>query len=76
MSALVWLIPALPLAGFVALVVGGRRLGDPWAGWLATAAVVGFLWKARPEALARFARWIWPACLVLIGALLLLYREA
>jgi NADH-quinone oxidoreductase subunit L len=41
MSALVWLIPALPLAGFVALVVGGRRLGDPWAGWLATAAVGG-----------------------------------
>ncbi|MBP6729654.1 MAG: NADH-quinone oxidoreductase subunit L, partial [Microthrixaceae bacterium] len=41
MSALVWLIPALPLAGFVALVVGGRRLGDPWAGWLATSAVGG-----------------------------------
>ena len=32
-----WLIPALPLAGFVVLLVFGRRLGDPWAGWLATA---------------------------------------
>jgi NADH-quinone oxidoreductase subunit L len=32
-----WLIPALPLAGFVLLLVFGRRLGDPWAGWLATA---------------------------------------
>jgi NADH-quinone oxidoreductase subunit L len=32
-----WLIPALPLTGFVLLLVLGRRLGDPWAGWLATA---------------------------------------
>ena len=32
-----WLIPALPLTGFVVLLVFGRRLGDPWAGWLATA---------------------------------------
>jgi NADH-quinone oxidoreductase subunit L len=36
-----WLIPALPLAGFLALVVGGKRLGDPGAGWLATAATGG-----------------------------------
>jgi len=35
---LVWLIPALPLAGFVVLLVLGRRLGEPAAGWLATAA--------------------------------------
>jgi NADH-quinone oxidoreductase subunit L len=33
------LIPALPLAGFVVLVLFGRRLGDPNAGWLATAMV-------------------------------------
>ena len=33
----VWLIPALPLAGFLILLVAGRRLGDPLAGWLATA---------------------------------------
>ncbi|MGI9034151.1 MAG: NADH-quinone oxidoreductase subunit L [Acidimicrobiales bacterium] len=37
----VWLIPTLPLAGFVVLVVAGRRLGDPRAGWLATALVSG-----------------------------------
>jgi len=38
---LTWLIPALPLAGFVVLLVAGRRLGEPLAGWLATAAVGG-----------------------------------
>ena len=36
MLELVWLIPALPLAGFLLLVVGGRKLGEPLAGWLAT----------------------------------------
>ncbi|MDN3564771.1 copper resistance D family protein [Paeniroseomonas aquatica] len=29
-----------------------------------------------PEALARVARWLWPLCLVMIGLLLLLYRES
>ncbi|HZD65581.1 MAG TPA: NADH-quinone oxidoreductase subunit L, partial [Acidimicrobiales bacterium] len=29
----------LPLAGFFALLIGGRRLGNPKAGWLATGAV-------------------------------------
>jgi NADH-quinone oxidoreductase subunit L len=38
---LVWLIPALPLAGFLTLVLLGRRLGEPAAGWLATLAVGG-----------------------------------
>jgi NADH-quinone oxidoreductase subunit L len=38
---LVWLIPALPLAGFLLLLVLGRRLGEPAAGWLATAACGG-----------------------------------
>ena len=37
----VWLIPALPLAGFLILLATGRRLGDPRAGWLATAMMVG-----------------------------------
>jgi NADH-quinone oxidoreductase subunit L len=32
----VWLIPALPLAGFVLILLFGRRLGDPKAGYLAT----------------------------------------
>jgi NADH-quinone oxidoreductase subunit L len=38
---LIWLIPALPLAGFAFLMVFGRRLGEPVAGWIATAAVGG-----------------------------------
>jgi NADH-quinone oxidoreductase subunit L len=38
---LVWLIPALPLAGAVVLLAAGRRLGEPLAGWIATAACAG-----------------------------------
>ena len=38
---LVWLIPALPLFGFLTLIVAGRKLGEPWAGWFATAMVTG-----------------------------------
>lgn len=41
MQDLIWLIPALPLAGFALLVFAGRRLGEPLAGWIATAAVGG-----------------------------------
>jgi NADH-quinone oxidoreductase subunit L len=37
----VWLIPALPLAGFLILLATGRRLGDPKAGYLATAMIAG-----------------------------------
>ena len=36
MLDLVWLIPALPLAGFLVILVLGRRLGEPRAGYLAT----------------------------------------
>ena len=39
-STLVWLIPAFPLFGFLVLVVFGRRLGDPKAGYFATAMMV------------------------------------
>src|SRR5918993_874668 len=39
MSDLVWLIPALPLAGFVLILLFGRRLGEPKAGYLATAMI-------------------------------------
>ncbi|MFN2606851.1 MAG: NADH-quinone oxidoreductase subunit L [Acidimicrobiales bacterium] len=35
----VWLVPALPLAGFLVLLTTGRRLGDPRAGWVATAMI-------------------------------------
>jgi NADH-quinone oxidoreductase subunit L len=34
-----YLIPAFPLAGFLILVVAGKRLGEPLAGWLATSAI-------------------------------------
>ncbi len=41
MLDLIWLIPALPLAGFLAIVVFGRRLGDPRAGYFAAAMLAG-----------------------------------
>src|SRR5438270_4595418 len=41
MLDIVWLLPALPLAGFLLLLLSGRRLGDPKAGWLATTMVAG-----------------------------------
>jgi NADH-quinone oxidoreductase subunit L len=37
----VWLIPAFPLVGFLVLVLGGRLLGEPRAGWFATAMMAG-----------------------------------
>ena len=37
MSDLVWLIPALPLGGFLLILLFGRILGEPRAGILATA---------------------------------------
>ena len=39
MLDVVWLIPAFPLFGFLTLVVFGRKLGDPKAGYFATAMV-------------------------------------
>jgi len=39
MLDLVWLIPALPLAGFLCLLLFGRKLGDPRAGYFATLIV-------------------------------------
>ncbi len=41
MVSLVWLIPALPLLGFLILLLVGPRLGEPASGWLATAMVFG-----------------------------------
>src|SRR5437588_6817447 len=41
MLDIVWLLPALPLLGFGLLLLVGRRLGDPRAGWLATMLVAG-----------------------------------
>ena len=31
----VWLIPAFPLLALVILIAFGRKLGEPWAGWVA-----------------------------------------
>lgn len=39
MVGLVWLIPALPLAGFTLLVFFGKRIGEPRSGWIGTGAV-------------------------------------
>lgn len=36
-----WLIPAFPLAGFLIILVLGRRFGEPMAGWVATLAMGG-----------------------------------
>ena len=41
MLRVAFLVPLLPLAGFVTLVFSGRRLGNPLAGWLATLTVAG-----------------------------------
>ncbi|HUF32212.1 MAG TPA: NADH-quinone oxidoreductase subunit L [Acidimicrobiales bacterium] len=41
MTSAVWLIPALPLLGVAVLLVAGRRMGEPLAGWFATAMVAG-----------------------------------
>jgi NADH-quinone oxidoreductase subunit L len=38
---LVWLIPAFPLAGFLLILVAGRRLGEPKAGIVATLMCLG-----------------------------------
>ncbi len=62
MLDIAWLIPAFPLLGFVLLVLFGRRLGEPFAGWLATLAsagsfvstVVVFFGLAALEAVDRF----------------------
>jgi NADH-quinone oxidoreductase subunit L len=60
-----FLMPLLPLAGFVVLVALGKRLGDPLAGWLGTVAVLGAFAAAcvtfaglqgRPEASREFTQ--------------------
>jgi NADH-quinone oxidoreductase subunit L len=39
MIDLLWVLIALPLAGAAALVVAGKRIGEPWSGWIASALV-------------------------------------
>lgn len=38
---LIWLVPAMPLAGAVVLLLLGKRIGEPLAGWLATLSIAG-----------------------------------
>ena len=41
MLDVIWLVPALPLVGFLTILLLGRRLGEPGAGYVAAAAVLG-----------------------------------
>jgi NADH:ubiquinone oxidoreductase subunit 5 (subunit L)/multisubunit Na+/H+ antiporter MnhA subunit len=36
-----WLVPVLPLFGALAILVLGRRLGEPKSGWLASFMTIG-----------------------------------
>ena len=63
MLSAVWLIPALPLAGALFLLVFARKLGEPWSGILATLMITGSFGAAlvtfvglldRPEEERRF----------------------
>ncbi len=67
---LVWLIPALPVAGFVLLLALGKKIGDPLAGIVGTLAVAGsFLVSvvvaidlmSQPEEERQFVQtlWVW-----------------
>ncbi len=40
MTDVIWLIPAFPLVGFLTLLVFGRKLGEPGAGYLASTMVL------------------------------------
>ena len=43
---LAWLVPLLPLTGAVVLLLAGKRIGEPKAGWLATAMMgLAFVWS-------------------------------
>jgi NADH-quinone oxidoreductase subunit L len=43
---LVWIVPALPALGAAVLLLFGRRLGEPKAGWLATGLMaLSFVWS-------------------------------
>jgi NADH-quinone oxidoreductase subunit L len=43
---LVWIVPALPLLGAAILLLFGKRIGEPKAGWLATSMLgLAFVWS-------------------------------
>jgi NADH-quinone oxidoreductase subunit L len=42
----VWIVPLLPLSGAALLLLGGRRVGEPIAGWIASALMgLAFVWS-------------------------------
>ncbi len=43
---LVWIVPALPLLGATVLLLFGKRIGEPLAGWIASGLMgLAFLWS-------------------------------
>jgi NADH-quinone oxidoreductase subunit L len=43
---LVWIVPALPLLGAAVLLLFGKRIGEPIAGWIATGLMgLAFVWS-------------------------------
>ena len=43
---LVWIVPALPLLGAAVLLLFGKRIGEPLAGWIATGLMgLAFVWS-------------------------------
>ena len=44
---LAWMIPALPALGAVVLLLFGKRIGEPKAGWLATAMMLARVRRRR-----------------------------
>ncbi len=43
---LIWIVPALPLLGAAVLLLVGKRIGEPIAGWIATALMgLAFVWS-------------------------------
>ena len=44
---LAWLIPAFPAFGAVVLLLFGKRIGEPKAGWFATAMIALVVRRAR-----------------------------
>jgi NADH-quinone oxidoreductase subunit L len=43
---LIWIVPALPLLGASILLLFGKRIGEPLAGWIATGLMgLAFLWS-------------------------------
>jgi NADH-quinone oxidoreductase subunit L len=50
----IWLTIALPLAGATFLLLFGKRIGEPWSGWIATGAAATSFLLAVPAAVGFF----------------------